>query len=119
MRAKEVTLSPRRRALERNRFVTLGATEIGSQEPEIPERFGGIKKKTDPLSKYRFLVRRRRVLSIVFRFLGQSLSLQPPEHFLFCLPVGHSHLHEGKDELIHELIDLCEPPGDFLLFHSR
>src|ERR1700730_7632648 len=58
IRAKEVTLSPRRRALETNRFVTLGAMEIGSQKPEIPERFGDIKKKTDTLSKLSVLVRR-------------------------------------------------------------
>jgi hypothetical protein len=37
--------------------------EIGSQKPEIPERFGDIKKKTDTLSKLSVLVRRGRVLS--------------------------------------------------------
>jgi len=57
--------------------------------------------------------------SIVVRFLDESLSLQPPEQFLFCLPVGHSHLHEGEDQLIHELIDLRELPGVFVLVHSR
>jgi hypothetical protein len=41
----------------------LGAMEIGSQKPEIPERFGDIKKKTDALSKLSVLVRRGRVLS--------------------------------------------------------
>ena len=40
-----------------------GAMEIGSQKPEIPERFGDIKKKTDTLSKLSALVRRGRVLS--------------------------------------------------------
>ena len=57
--------------------------------------------------------------STVFRFLEESLSLQPPEHFLFCLPVGHSPLHQGKDQLIHELIPLREPSGDFLVVHSK
>ena len=56
---------------------------------------------------------------IVFRFLAESLSLQHPEDFIFCLPVGHSSLHEAKDQLIHELIDLGEPPCDFLLVHSK
>jgi len=37
--------------------------EIGSQKPEIPERIGDIKKKTDTLSKLSVLVRRGRVLS--------------------------------------------------------
>jgi hypothetical protein len=37
--------------------------EIGSQKPEIPERFGDIKKETDTLSKLSVLVRRGRVLS--------------------------------------------------------
>jgi hypothetical protein len=57
--------------------------------------------------------------SIVFRFLGESFSLQHPEDFLFCLPVAHSCLHEGKDRLIHELINLRELPCDFLLVHSK
>jgi len=57
--------------------------------------------------------------STVFRFFGESLSLQPSEQFLFCLPVGHSALHEGKDQFIHQLIQLREPPCDFLLVHSR
>jgi len=57
--------------------------------------------------------------SIVFRFLGESFSLQHPEDFLFCLAVAHSCLHEAKDQLIHELIDLGEPPCDFLLVHSK
>ena len=56
--------------------------------------------------------------SLVFASLGESLSLQPPEQFLFCLPVGHSPLHEGKDQFIHELIQLREPPCNFLLVHS-
>ena len=60
IRAKEVTLSARRRALETNRFVTLGAMGIGPQKPEIPERFGDIKKKTDTLSKLSVLFRRGR-----------------------------------------------------------
>jgi hypothetical protein len=34
--------------------------EIGSQKPEIPERFGDIKKKTDTLSKLSVLFRRGR-----------------------------------------------------------
>ena len=44
--------------------------------------------------------------SIVFGFLQESLSLQHPEDFFLCVPVAHSCLHEGKDQLIHELIDL-------------
>jgi len=34
--------------------------------------------------------------SIVFVFLGRSLSLQPPEQLIFYLPVRHSPPHEGN-----------------------
>jgi hypothetical protein len=40
----------------------------------------------------------------VFAFLGRSRS--HPKDFFLCLPVAHSRLHEGIDQLIHELIDL-------------
>jgi hypothetical protein len=81
------------------------------------------KRIRNTLSSFRLIQRRRGMCvtqsSIVFAFLGKSLSLQPPDQFLLCLPVGHSPLHEDKDQLIHELIQLREPPCDFLFVHSR
>ena len=57
--------------------------------------------------------------SIVFGFLGESLSLQHSEDFFLCLLVGHSCLHESKDQFIHELIQFGQLPCDFVLVHSR
>jgi len=57
--------------------------------------------------------------STVFRFVRESLSLWHPEDFFLCMPVAHPCLHEGKDQFIHELIDLRELACDFVLVHSE
>src|SRR5215469_14863321 len=48
--------------------------------------------------------------SIVFRFLGESLSLHYPEDFFLCLLVGHPFPYKGKHQLIHERIQFGEFP---------
>jgi len=64
--------------------------EIGSQKPEIPERFGDIKKKTDTLSKLSVLVRRGRVLSYAsVTAYGDPLTISK---ITLCEPVRASGL---------------------------
>ena len=117
MQAKEVALSPRRRrTLETNWFVALGAIEISGMVdcfPNIQKYHKDCWYQKEKLTPFRSKAAFNRL------WFPWTISFSLASWRLLPLPVGHSCLHQGIDQFIHDLIDLRELPCEFVLGHLR